>query len=95
MRGTSKQRSATSSKPVLVFYGEHDQFETRHGHKLIVDTVNRLRPRTASFVEVPGGDHELEIYRSAADAYAYREGRVDHDLFIGPLVDWLRKVTAR
>ena len=81
--------------PVLVFYGEHDQFETRHGHKLIADTVNRLRPGTATFIEVPGGDHELELYRSAEDAYAYRDGRVDHDVFIVPLLDWLRKVTAR
>ena len=81
--------------PVLVFYGEYDQFETRHGHKLIADTVNRLRPGTATFVEVPGGDHELEFYRSAEDAYAYRDARVDHDAFIVPLLDWLRKVTGR
>ena len=81
--------------PVLVLYGGYDQFETRHGHKLIVDTVNRLRPGTATFIELPGGDHELELYRSAEDAYAYREGRVDHDAFIVPLLDWLRKVTAR
>ena len=81
--------------PVLVFYGEHDQFETRHGHKLIADTVNRLRPGTATFIEVPGGDHELEIYRSAEDAYAYRDGRIDHDVFIVPLLDWLRRAVAR
>lgn len=81
--------------PVLVFYGEYDQFETRHGHKLIADMVNRLRPGTATFIEVAGGDHELEIYSSADDAYAYREGRVDHDAFIVPLLDWLRKVSAR
>ena len=81
--------------PVLVFYGEYDQFETRHGHKLIADTVNRLRPGTATFVEVTGGDHELKLYRTAEDAYAYRNPRIDHDVFILPLLDWLRKVTAR
>ena len=81
--------------PILVYYGEYDQFETRHGHKLIADTLNRLRPGSAAFIEVPAGDHELEIYRSAEDAYAYLNGRVDHDAFMIPLLDWLRKVTAR
>lgn len=81
--------------PVLVFYGEYDQFETRHGHKLIADTVNRLRPGSATFIELPRADHELEFYRSAEDAYAYREARIDHDAFIVPLLDWARKVTAR
>ena len=85
----------TVQVPVLVFYGEYDQFETQHGHKLIADTVNGLRPGTATFVEVPGGDHELELYRTAEDAYADRNPRIDHDVFILPLLDWLRKVTAR
>ncbi|MEM8659796.1 MAG: hypothetical protein AAGF35_02820 [Pseudomonadota bacterium] len=35
---------------VLVVFHEFDQFETRHGHELIVDTVNRQRPGTATFV---------------------------------------------
>lgn len=81
--------------PVLVVYGEHDQFETRHGHRLIVDTINRLRPGTATFVEIPGGDHELEIYASAEDAYAYRGGRAEPELFLRPAVAWLRRVTGR
>lgn len=81
--------------PILVFYGEHDQFETRHGHKLIVDTVNELRPGTARFVELPGADHELEFYASAEDAYAYRNPRIDHDAFIVPLLEWARQATSR
>jgi pimeloyl-ACP methyl ester carboxylesterase len=80
--------------PVLVFHGEYDQFEPRHGHELIADTVNRLRPGTATFIEVPKADHELEFYASAEDAYAYRGGEVRYDAFIQPLVEWLRKVTA-
>ena len=70
--------------PVLVVYGEYDQFETRHGHALIAATVNRLRPGTATFVELPGADHELEIYASAEDAYAYRGGRAEPELFLAP-----------
>lgn len=81
--------------PVLVFYGEYDQFEPRHGHKLIVDTVNRLRPGTATFVELPKADHELEFYASAEDAYAYRNPRVDFEPFLQPLLRWLGEVTRR
>jgi pimeloyl-ACP methyl ester carboxylesterase len=81
--------------PVLVFYGEYDQFETRHGHKLIADTVNRLRPGTATFIELAGADHELEFYRTAEDAYAYKNARIDHDAFIVPLLEWAKKTTPR
>ena len=80
--------------PVLVVYGEYDQFETEHGHHLIVDTLNRLRPGSAEFVEIRHADHELEIYPSAEDAYAYRGGRAEPELFLGPAVEWLRRVTA-
>jgi pimeloyl-ACP methyl ester carboxylesterase len=81
--------------PVLVFYGEYDQFEPRHGHKLIADTVNKLRPGTATLVELLKADHELEFYGSADDAYAYKDGQIRYDAFIQPLVEWLAKVTAR
>ncbi len=81
--------------PVLVIYGEYDQFEPRHGHRLIVDIVNALRPRIATFVELPKADHELEFYASAEDAYAYEGGQADYDKSLGPLLGWLRKVTAR
>lgn len=78
--------------PVLVFYGEYDQFETRHGHRLIVDTVNRLRPGTATFIEVPRGDHDLEIYASAEDAYVYHSPTVRRDLFVRLMLEWARRV---
>jgi pimeloyl-ACP methyl ester carboxylesterase len=81
--------------PVLVLYGEYDQFETRHGHRLIADTLNRLRPGSATFIEVPRGDHELELYASAEDAYAYKGAQVRRELLVGPLVEWARRVTAR
>jgi pimeloyl-ACP methyl ester carboxylesterase len=81
--------------PVLVIYGEHDQFESRHGHGLIADTLNRLRPGSATFVEVPGADHEIELYGSAEDAYAYRNPTVRREVLLKPLIDWARGVTAR
>lgn len=81
--------------PVLVIYGEYDQFETRHGHELIVDTVNKLRQGSATFIEVPKADHEIELYASPEDAYAYRNSTVRPELLVGPLIDWAKKVTAR
>ena len=81
--------------PVLVVYGEYDQFETRHGHQLIADTVNKLRPGTATFIQVPRADHEIEFYASAEDAYAYRNPTVRHEVFVGQLMDWVKRVTAR
>lgn len=81
--------------PVLVFHGEYDQFEPRHGHQLIADTINGLRPGTATLVALPKADHELEFYASAEDAYAYRNGRTDYEPFLQPLLHWLRTVTAR
>ena len=80
--------------PVLVFYGEYDQFEPRHGHQLIADTVNKLRPGTATFIEVPKADHELELYASAEDAYAYRGGEVRRELFLRPMLEWAKRITA-
>ena len=80
--------------PVLVFHGEYDQFEPEHGHRLIVDTINRLRPGTATFVGLAKADHELRFYATAADAYAYRNGVVNYDAFIEPLTRWLAKITA-
>ncbi len=81
--------------PVLVIYGEYDQFETRHGHQLIADTLNKLRPGSATFIEVPKADHEIELYASPEDAYAYRNPTVRPELLAQPLIDWAKRVTAR
>ena len=80
--------------PVLVIHGEFDQFEPRHGHQLIADTLNRLRPGSATFIQIPRADHEIELYASAEDAYAYRNPTVRHELLVRPLVEWARRVTG-
>jgi pimeloyl-ACP methyl ester carboxylesterase len=81
--------------PVLVVHGEYDQFEPRHGHQLIADTLNRLRPGSATFIEVAHADHNMTIYTSAEDAYLDRNGTPRPDLLAKPLVEWARRVTAR
>ena len=81
--------------PVLVIHGEYDQFEPRHGHELIADAINTLRPGSATFIEVPKADHEIEVYASAEDAYAYKNPTVRRELLVKPLIDWAKRVTAR
>jgi pimeloyl-ACP methyl ester carboxylesterase len=81
--------------PVLVIYGEYDQFESRHGHELIANAVNKLRPGSATFIEVPKADHEIELYASAEDAYAYRNPTVRPELLVRPLIEWAKRVTSR
>ena len=80
--------------PVMVVYGEYDQFEPRHGHKLIVDTVNRLRPGTASWLEIPQAGHGLRIFSDPVSAYARSGGERRPELFTYPVAKWLRAVSA-
>ena len=81
--------------PVLVIHGEYDQFEPEHGHRLIVDTVNKLRPGSATFIRIPKADHNIDVYPSADDAYADRNGTPRRDLLAQPIIEWARKMTAR
>ncbi len=60
--------------PVLVVFNAFDQFEARHGHKLIADTVNRLRPGTATFVERPYIGHSDNRYATIDEAYTRSGG---------------------
>jgi len=77
---------------VLVLYGEYDQFERPGGHRLIADTVNRLRPGTATFIEIDGVDHSLISYPSADAAYREEGGERRPELFLEPVLTWLRSV---
>lgn len=78
--------------PALVIYGEYDQFEMREGHKLIADTVNRLRPGRATFVEIAGADHDLDHYPNADAAFRNEGGKSDPELFMRPVLAWLRSI---
>lgn len=78
--------------PVLVLYGQYDQFEPRHSHEMIADAVNALRPGTATFVEMPRIDHSLSAYPSAYAAYREEGGTLNRDALIVPVLDWLKKL---
>ena len=81
--------------PVMVVFGEYEQFEMRHGHRLIVDTVNGLRPGTASWLEIPKAGHDLRIYPDIKSAYAFSRSERRTDLFLDPVIAWIKQVTAR
>ena len=75
--------------PVLVIFNEFDQFESRHGHALIADTVNRLRPGTATFVERTGIGHSDNRYPSVESAYAFEDGEPAWRDSVDIMLRWL------
>ena len=81
--------------PVLVLWGEHEQFEPRHGHRMIVDAVNALRPGTATFVEMVKIDHSLTRHDTAYAAYREENGQIDREGLLVPMLAWLKAVVAR
>lgn len=86
---------AAIEAPVMVVYAEYDQFESRHGHRVIVDTINRLRPGNATWVELPRTGHSLRVYPDAVSAYSRTNGVRRLDNFVTPVADWLRQVARR
>lgn len=77
--------------PVLVIFNAFDQFEARHGHRLIADMVNRLRPGSATFVERPNIGHSDNRFATIEDAYAWRDGTPAWQEGAEIMVRWLRK----
>ncbi len=79
--------------PVLVIFNEYDQFESRYGHERIVDTVNRLRPGSATLVRRPGVGHSDNRYGSIEAAYAFDGGIPAWREAAGIMLDWLNQQT--
>ena len=82
--------------PILVVFGEYDQFELRHGHELIVKVANHLRPGVARFVEIPRMGHDYGVYPTIEAAYSWTHGpgAPGHDapeLVIGEILRWLEE----
>ena len=75
--------------PVLVVFNAFDQFETPHGHQLIANTVNRLRPGTATYVERPNIGHSDNRYATIEDAYAFRDGEPAWEEAAEIMTGWL------
>lgn len=80
--------------PVLVVFNEFDQYETLHGHKLIVDTVNRLRPGSGTFVEQKGVDHNDTRFPTIEAAYNDEGGTPVPESTANVVLGWLKKIKA-
>ncbi len=78
--------------PVLVIFNAFDQFESRHSHKLIADTVNRLRPGTATYVERPNVGHSDNRFDTIEAAYAGEGGVADWRGAAEIMLDWLSRL---
>lgn len=83
---------AQLDSPVLVVFNEYDQFETRHGHRVIIDTVNRLRPGTATYVESADLGHSNFYYADARSAYANRDGTPVPMIAAAQYSSWMRSL---
>jgi pimeloyl-ACP methyl ester carboxylesterase len=82
---------AALDAPVLVVYGEYDQFEPPAAHRAIGQIVERVRPGRARVVEVPRMNH---FYRVFADPGTAAEDEPGHDapeLALTPMLAWLRE----
>jgi len=77
--------------PSLIAFAEFDQFEGRHGHKMIAGVLNRVSPGIAEYVELPGINHFNDRHSDIDQAYFRAEGTPAIDILAGHMVDWLRK----
>ncbi len=78
--------------PVLVIFNAFDQYEGRHGHKLIADTVNRLRPGTATYVERERIGHSDYRFESIEAAYAGEGGVPAWEEAAELMLEWLSRL---
>ena len=77
--------------PVMVAYASYDQFEPRASHKVIIDTVNRLRPGTATLVALNGYDHSVWRYPDEFAAYREEGGQRAPEALLEPMLSWLKE----
>ena len=78
--------------PVLALYGEYDWFESRDAVRLIADVVNRERPGSAEFRELPGLNHHFTRFPSRVAAYQEQGGVADPSEFVRIVLDWLHRL---
>jgi hypothetical protein len=77
---------------VLVIFNDLEQFETRHGHELIVQTVNRKSPGSATLVVQTGLGHSSWRYNSLEDAYANTGGTRESETTGNAILEWLTSI---
>ena len=68
--------------PVLVVYGTASPVTTAHQSRYLAALINRFRPGSATYAEVPGMGHDLARYESQLD-YLDRDPSVAHPFHTG------------
>ena len=86
---------AAIDAPVLVLYNEFDQYESRRGAEVVVETVNRLRPGTARLVVLPMQDHSFYLHPSADAAFSGDGGVAVPEPGAQAILDWLQQAVPR
>ena len=71
------------SAPVLVLHGTADTIMSRADSVAIADTVNRVHPGHAEFVEIEGGDHLLASHGRLLDGVVLK------------MLEWMQKQLSR
>lgn len=77
------------SAPSLIAFAEFDQFEGRHGHKMIAQVLNRVTPGLAKYVELENINHFNDLHTDIDQAYFRAEGTPAIDVLAAELVKWL------
>jgi len=73
--------------PVLALHGEYDWIMSRPDFELLVDLVNRNRPGSAEFFELPRTGHTFEHYDSLSSAFEGKQLPFD-DAVAQRVRDW-------
>jgi len=85
---------AAIDAPVLVIFNAFDQFEAQYGADVIVNTVNQLRPGSATLVVRDNIGHSDDRFATILDAYADEGGETTWREKTDILVDWYRAQAA-
>lgn len=79
---------------VLVIFNEFDQFETLHGHALIVETMNQKQRGSAKLIVQKGMDHSSWRFKSTEQAYADEAGVSETETTGKVMVQWLQSIAS-
>jgi uncharacterized protein len=76
--------------PVLVIYGTSSSVTTARQNQYLTDTINRLHPGRATYVEVPGMGHDFARYESQRDYHRhYQEPHPFHTGIFDAVFTWM------
>jgi pimeloyl-ACP methyl ester carboxylesterase len=76
--------------PVLVIHGAQDWVMSHADAEGISESVNRVHPGAAQFIELPQANHGLMDHAAIEDQFQHRPGKF-HDQTVDVVIQWLRQ----